>query len=564
MKKRRFHKAAFLLLISVIIVAALYLVFNRIPAKSNGNDAKNSDFYEIGTDIETDTTMIETQITGDIVKVDYIHSGLDTCNLFTALYSINQDKIIFTKDFGEDYWITGVTDNGFYVASLTKNEITLYDTDGEMRSVYELGKETHIAFLELCKNEKYLCYGNAQDCGVYVLNLENQQSKKVCDFYGSEKVVASSADKFYMQREMGNLQVIDALKGEVLIPDLDYKGFDIIARDFAVKRSDDVFFVTELGKYTQLKVPVKYVDEIPFYVGDGCFASVSSGNNGDIIILYDFKSETRTEINTEIRIGNICRISSDRLMVASLGLNDESPRLYILSTDKSHAEQYNKEQNNPLSTNSSSVAAGSVFADALKHIGGVPVIAQMPSFPTGCESVSAVMALQYAGVNITVDEFVDSYLERSSDFYYSGNERYGPDPNQYFIGNPRSSSAFGCYASVIERAAVRCFKDGSKVVNTTGSDLESLCSDYIDNDIPVVVWVTIDMKKPYVGHKWRLSDGTEFKWLANEHCMLLVGYTEDEYIFNDPYVGKTVKYKKNISQQRYKSFGMQSLAFLKI
>ena len=28
-------------------------------------------------------------------------------------------------------------------------------------------------------------------------------------------------------------------------------------------------------------------------------------------------------------------------------------------------------------------------------------------YPTGCESVSAVMALQYAGVDITVDTFID-------------------------------------------------------------------------------------------------------------------------------------------------------------
>lgn len=34
-----------------------------------------------------------------------------------------------------------------------------------------------------------------------------------------------------------------------------------------------------------------------------------------------------------------------------------------------------------------------------------PFIDQRDKYPTGCESVTAVMALQYAGVDITVEEF---------------------------------------------------------------------------------------------------------------------------------------------------------------
>ena len=40
----------------------------------------------------------------------------------------------------------------------------------------------------------------------------------------------------------------------------------------------------------------------------------------------------------------------------------------------------------------------------------VPVIAQFPEFPTGCESVSAVMALRYYGETISVTEFVNTHL----------------------------------------------------------------------------------------------------------------------------------------------------------
>ena len=41
----------------------------------------------------------------------------------------------------------------------------------------------------------------------------------------------------------------------------------------------------------------------------------------------------------------------------------------------------------------------------------VPYIDQSIKYPTGCESVSAVMLLKYLGYEITVDEFIQNCLE---------------------------------------------------------------------------------------------------------------------------------------------------------
>ena len=38
-------------------------------------------------------------------------------------------------------------------------------------------------------------------------------------------------------------------------------------------------------------------------------------------------------------------------------------------------------------------------------------INQSGRWPTGCESVSAVMVLNYLGVLVTVDEFIEKYIE---------------------------------------------------------------------------------------------------------------------------------------------------------
>ena len=48
-----------------------------------------------------------------------------------------------------------------------------------------------------------------------------------------------------------------------------------------------------------------------------------------------------------------------------------------------------------------------VETSCVRQVLDAPFIDQREKYPTGCESVSAVMALQYAGVDITVEEFID-------------------------------------------------------------------------------------------------------------------------------------------------------------
>ena len=65
----------------------------------------------------------------------------------------------------------------------------------------------------------------------------------------------------------------------------------------------------------------------------------------------------------------------------------------------------------PSSSPSTSVGSESAPEEMLlsaKHI------YQLDKWPTGCESVSAVMALESAGVNVTVDGFIDNYLNCTS------------------------------------------------------------------------------------------------------------------------------------------------------
>lgn len=77
--------------------------------------------------------------------------------------------------------------------------------------------------------------------------------------------------------------------------------------------------------------------------------------------------------------------------------------------------------------------------------------------------------------------------------------------------------------------------DRFEVVDESGKTAAELCR-YIDEGMPVVFWATLDFQPvPEQRDHWLLADGTDFAWKCNEHCLLLVGYDEDHYWFNDPW-----------------------------
>ncbi len=189
----------------------------------------------------------------------------------------------------------------------------------------------------------------------------------------------------------------------------------------------------------------------------------------------------------------------------------------------------------------------------------VEPMCQYPAYPTGCESVTAVMALRHAGIPITVDEFIDRHLVCSNRFLDINGLLYGPDPYSVFVGDPRSQYSYGCMAPVIENALISCVGDEKEVINTTGNALRTLCRTYIDEGIPVIVWATMEMRAVTDGNSWRLMDGRSFTWPAGEHCLLLVGYGDNAYFFNDPLYGTVVAFDKADVDRSYHSLGEQSL-----
>ena len=157
---------------------------------------------------------------------------------------------------------------------------------------------------------------------------------------------------------------------------------------------------------------------------------------------------------------------------------------------------------------------------------------------------------------------MDKYLDKNSHFYNENGKRYGPDPYKVFVGSPRSTASYGCMAPVIENAVKKIVGSRLTVENKTGYTLPMLCKDYIDKGIPCVVWVSIGMLATYKSASWTLEDGSTYYFPANEHCMVLIGYSDTHYYFSDPYRGAHVKYSRSISEQRYEELGRQALVVM--
>ena len=191
----------------------------------------------------------------------------------------------------------------------------------------------------------------------------------------------------------------------------------------------------------------------------------------------------------------------------------------------------------------------------MKKIIRAPYIDQTKEYPTGCESVSAVMLLRYLGISITVDEFIENNLEKEEMSWKEG-RLCGPDPFQCFAGNPYDSDSFGCYAPVIVKALNKTFADKAldfTAVDLTKTPAKELTAQFLDQDMPVVYWASIDLKETVAGPDWQLKDGSVFSWISNEHCMLLVGYDEESYYFNDPWQNHgCIAYPKALVEQRHK------------
>ncbi|MGV3488048.1 MAG: C39 family peptidase [Tuberibacillus sp.] len=159
----------------------------------------------------------------------------------------------------------------------------------------------------------------------------------------------------------------------------------------------------------------------------------------------------------------------------------------------------------------------------------VPLIAQLPELPRGCEVTSLGMMLSHAGFH--VDKMDLAKRIRKVPF-----EKDGLRGNLYdgFVGDMYSfeTDGLGAYYEPIVDLAREFL--GDRVVILTGSNWSAV-EQQIDKGYPVWVVVNDEFRELPESdwQTWQTARG-ELKVTYKEHAVVVTGY-DDEYVyFNDP------------------------------
>lgn len=188
-------------------------------------------------------------------------------------------------------------------------------------------------------------------------------------------------------------------------------------------------------------------------------------------------------------------------------------------------------------------------------IDGVPIVHQMPRWPTGCEVVSIKMLAEFYGVNKTVDEWI--LRMPRGDIYWRAGRRRGPDPRKKFAGNPYSVHSYGVYHQPMLAMLQPYF--GDRLINMTGRPWGEY-EDMIIAGNPIAIWGTIENLPIFLRGTWVTPAGDEYQWRGNGHTMVLVGFSKTEVVVNDPFTGTQRRFNKEIFLQRWADMGKQGIA----
>lgn len=201
-------------------------------------------------------------------------------------------------------------------------------------------------------------------------------------------------------------------------------------------------------------------------------------------------------------------------------------------------------------------------------IEGIPVISQ-DYYKAGCETYACVMLLKGLGFTIDEHQFVNDYLILETFSYDENGNMYGPDMNSAFAGTIYSGAGIFCPAMAKSmNKFLETQQTTKRAYPVKGQTLSQLCKEYIDKGIPAMTWVTTYMEESYEKLSWivdYVDENAEHKigdmmtWRQNEHCMVLIGYTDKQYVFCDSVAGKIVYHDKTLAETRFKEIGNQAV-----
>lgn len=194
-------------------------------------------------------------------------------------------------------------------------------------------------------------------------------------------------------------------------------------------------------------------------------------------------------------------------------------------------------------------------------------IMQKPELPMGCEIVSLTIVLNRLKYDVDKMYMAENYLDRI-DFWEENGELYGADPYLAFPGDPANPFSSGCFSPVIVNSANRFLYDNNSeytCINTSKMPLQDLFHTYIDNGVPVIIWITgRDLHEIEYHNSWKTQKGNVINFPSYQHCVVMTGYdTKKKLVYvADPLVGNT-SYDMELFDLRFQQLGSESAVVIK-
>ncbi|MBM7690741.1 uncharacterized protein YvpB [Peribacillus deserti] len=186
----------------------------------------------------------------------------------------------------------------------------------------------------------------------------------------------------------------------------------------------------------------------------------------------------------------------------------------------------------------------------------VPLVAQRPELPSGCEATALTMALNYYGVKVsktTVAKkmpYDPTKLVRNAE----GTIKIWGDPDVGFVGTPFGNGYTinpGPLKKVLDQ-----YRSGG--VNLTGKSFSEV-ERYISLGKPVLVWFTISHEMPSK-RTWKTPKGKTINGARPLHCIVVTGFDGNYVYFNDSEARKKdMKLSKSKFISIYNAMGKRAL-----
>lgn len=192
----------------------------------------------------------------------------------------------------------------------------------------------------------------------------------------------------------------------------------------------------------------------------------------------------------------------------------------------------------------------------------VPIISQHPELKNGCEITSLAMLLKYAGIDSDKMKLAEEIKKDETPLTHDedGHIKEWGNPNDGFVGDiTGEEDGYAVYDKPIVDLLNKYMPQ--KAINLSNQSFDKLIKT-INDDKPVIVWITISYEYPKDYKKWKKGDET-IKATFDEHAVLLVGYDQKYCYLNDPSSGKkNQKIKRSTFKKIWSKMGKMAVSYV--